>query len=828
MSDALGPGGDHKRLPAELENEVLAALECDEGTRETVLARILDREPDHAAEIRRWLREAGALAEGTAPSAPAHIGPWRVLRLLGRGGFGAVYLAESDSGAQAAVKVLNDGVNSREVLRRFAAERDALLRLDHVGIARLLDAGETEAGKPWFAMEYVAGSSLLAHCRRARLPRTKRLELFSGVLDAVAHAHQRGILHRDLSANNVLVAGDGDDAQPKIIDFGIAKSLHGAPLGDGALTFQATVMGTPEYMSPEQALGEPGSVDTRTDVYSLGAQLYELLTDRLPVPSEALRAQGPLGIAEALRRHEPELPSAVATSQQRRGLRGDLDSIVMRAIAKDREDRYSSAAEFAADLRRHLANEPVLAARSNAWYVLRKYARRHRARFALLVVAFVSIAFAMAATAHQWRQAKLAKGQLRLALDALAERSEAGFLLLADQQRLLRAVVEERELLPAWPSRAPAMRKWLAERAAPLRDSLKEVERQRERLARVGDRDEHGLDLALALERMRDETTSFLGPDGPVARVERRLAFAEACATRLASDQETWRTIDDDLRARHGFSLSPQPGLSPLGQDPTTGLFEFLDLATHGHDVPPPHRGNDGRLELAPTSGVVFVLIRRATARLGAQRSEEGLDRFDAEARSDELDGGAASLDDYLIARTELTRAQWSRLVGSPLEGRPDDPQTEVSWEECVATLGVFGMDLPTEAQWEHACRAGTPTPWWTGSSLDDLGEAARFGPSIQAVAQLRANAFGLHDVHGNAAEWCKDGKHSYAVAAPRARDGLLVAPAPIRIPELRSIRGGSAPGGPIDARSSARTGRSPSAKDPFVGLRPVRAIVRG
>ncbi|MEY2716960.1 MAG: hypothetical protein RIT24_3303, partial [Planctomycetota bacterium] len=818
MSDALGPGDDKKRLPAELEDEVLAALEGDDASRDTAIANILQREPGHAGEIRRWLQEAGAMPGDTKASAPATIGPWRVLRLLGRGGFGAVYLTESDAGAQAAVKVVNDGVNSREVLRRFAAEREALLRLDHVGIARLLDVGETEAGRPWFAMEYVAGSSLLTHCRRARLPIRKRVELFLRAVDAVTHAHQRGILHRDLSANNVLVAGEGEEAQPKIIDFGIAKSLRGAPLADGGLTFQATVMGTPEYMSPEQAFGEPGSVDTRSDVYSLGAQLYELLTDALPVPSEALRAQGPLGIAEALRSHEAKPPSAVAPPQLRRALRGDLDAIVLRAIAKDRDERYATAAEFGADLRRHLANEPVLAARTNAWYVMVKYARRHRARFALMVLLALSAALGMVAAFDQWQEARASRERQRAELEDLEARSEAGFQLLADQQRLLRAIDEERMLVPAWPSRTDAMRAWLAERAEPLRQSLQQIDQQSERLRASNDRTERARHLAMALDRMRADTLAFLGPEGPVARLERKLRFAQACADRLATEQEAWRQMDEAMRARRGFSLTPQPGLSPLGPDPSTGLFEFLDLATHGHDVPPPHRGKDGSLALSPTSGIVFVLIQRATARLGAQRTEQGLDRFDADAQTDEIDGRSAVLDDYLIAKTELTRAQWSRLVGAPLEGRPDDPQTEVSWEDCAATLGVFGMDLPTEAQWEHACRAGTGTPWWTGSSLEALGEAAQFGPSMQAVARLRANAFGLHDVHGNAAEWCKDGKHNYSVATPRARDGLLVAPAPIRMPELRSVRGGSAPGGPMDARSAARGGRIPSAKDPYLG----------
>ena len=834
MSDAPDGDRERKRLPTALEDEVLAALDRSDTERDTVIAGILRREPDHANEIRRWLQEAGALPGAADAQTPqTRIGPWRVLRLLGRGGFGAVYLAESEDGAQAAVKVLGEGFTSREVLRRFAAEREALLRLDHPGIARILAAGETDAGRPWFAMEYVEGSSLLVHCRRARLPVAKVLPLFLRAIDAVAHAHQRGILHRDLSANNVLVAGTGDDAQPKIIDFGIAKSTDGSPLASGPLTFQTTVMGTPEYMSPEQATGEPGSVDTRADVYSLGVQLYELLTDRLPVPSEQLRAHGALRIAEVLQKHEPEPPSAVAPTRQRRALRGDLDSIVMRAIAKDRDERYASAAEFAADLRRHLANEPVLAANASAWYLLRKDARRHRARFAFVAATAAAIVGALFVAAQQWREATEARTELAAALDSLAQRSQTGFRLLACQQRLVRAAQEEASLVPAWPSKAPAMREWLRAHAAPMRATLQELEQQRAELAADEGTQRAqvaaaGLDLVFALDRMRDELRRFVGDDGAVAAVERRLRFAEQrVAPALARDAAAWAAIAADMQ-RSSSSLPPQPGLVPLGKNPRTGLHEFLDLATHDERAPLPTRGPDGELAKSADAGIVFVLVPRATARLGAQRTEAGMERFDPEAQRDEIGGGSAMLDDYFVARTELTRAQWARLSGAQQDGQPDLPQTDVDWNEATATLRVYGMDLPTEAQWEHACRAGTTTPWWTGSSLESLGEAAAFGVAPQAVAMLRENPFGLFDVHGNVAEWCRDWKHDYASAQLRTRDGLLSAPTPVRMPELRSVRGGNTAQGPFGARSSARSGRIPSAKDPLLGIRPVRALARG
>ena len=836
MSDARQPDGDANKLPTDLEDEVLAALEQDDATRDTVIAQILVREPEHASEIRRWLQASGAMpaanAPSTSPSPQTLIGPWRVLRLLGRGGFGSVYLAEpATGGATVAVKVLRDDLSTRDVLRRFEKEREALQRLDHPGIARHVGAGQTEGGKPWFAMEYVPGGTLLAHCRRLSMPIRARVGIFLRALDAVAHAHQRGILHRDLSANNVLVSGDGEDAQPKIIDFGVAKSLDAPLLDGGSFTFQGTLMGTPEYMSPEQASGMLGAIDTRTDVYSLGVQLYELLTDQLPIPSEQLRAQGPAGIADVLRSHEPEPPSAVAPPRVRRALRGDLDSIVMRAIAKDRDERYGSAAEFAADLRRSLANEPVLAAKTNAWYLLRKYARRHRARFAFAAAATALVLGATLVSAYQWNEARNARSELANALDVLAMESEKGFRLLAAQQRLLRGIEEEPSLVPAWPNRIDAMRRWLADYEAPLRSALMELRPDdspsTSRTPATAEAT-HGVDLAQALLRIEKEIGAFVSPSGAAARVQRRLRFAEErVAPALLRDADAWRAAAVELQ-RSASSLPPQPGLVPLGKDPNTGLFEFLDLATHDENAPLPTRGTDGRIAIEEGTGIVFVLLPRATMRLGAQRSEQGMERFDADAENNELRGESTMLDEFFIAKTELTRAQWARLVAIPIEGRGNLPQTEIDWDEACAALRAFGMDLPTEAQWEHSCRAGSTTPWWTGTSLESLGAAAQFGSALAPVAQLQSNAFGLFDVHGNAAEWCRDLQFGYDQAQLRARDGLLTAPSSVRAPDLRSVRGGSAQGGPKAARCSARAGRIPAAKDPWIGLRPVRALVRG
>lgn len=830
---------DPAQLPEALEDEVLQALEQDDAHRRTVLRQLLDREPTYAPTIRRWLHDSGVEiateapgTEGSARDDKERIDGFRIVRLLGRGGFGSVHLAEPDDGGPlVAIKVLNEGMNSRDLLRRFAAEREALVRLDHPGIAKQFATGETSAGRPYFAMEYVPGLPLLVHCRRSQLPLRERLQLFLLVLDAVTHAHQRGIIHRDLSANNVLVAVQGGIAQPKIIDFGIAKSIAGPLLEGGTLTFQGTMMGTPEYMSPEQAMGQVGAIDTRTDVWSLGVQLYELLTEQLPIPSVVLRAQGIAGIAQVLRTHEPPRPSQIAPRHVQAAVRGDLDAIVMRAMQKDRDERYASAAEFAADLRRHLAHEPVLATTPSTWYLLKKFARRHRAQFGLAVAAIVVLVGALFTTWRQWLDAQAARTDLKAAHDSLRVRAEAGFRLLAGQQRLRRAVGEERALVPAWPARAPAMRAWLRDHGEPLRRLAAELDRKKAQEAASPAMPLPGageIDLPEALAQMQRDLSAFLDDGGTLARVESRLRFAEhVVEPALQRDAATWRAVAADLQ-RTSSSLPPQPGLVPLLRNPATGLHEFLDLASHPADAPLPQRDEKGELVLPKDCGIVFALVPRTSLRLGAQHQDPGMERYDPQAAADELGGPTVMLDDYFVARTELTRAQWARLAGTEPPAIPDLPQTDVDRAEAEARLREFGMELPTEAQWENACRAGTSTPWWTGTALESLADAANFDRALRPVAERHANAFGLFDVHGNAAEWCRDPFVAYAGASVRSKDGLLSLPAPIRMPDLRSVRGGSAAAGPAEARSSARAGRTDSARDPFVGLRPVRAVVRG
>jgi serine/threonine protein kinase len=352
-------------------------------------------------------------------------GRYKLLETLGQAGMGAVFMAQQTDPVKrlVALKLIKLGMDSRQILTRFAAERQALALMDHPNIARVLDAGATDSGRPFFVIELVKGVPITRFCDERRLSPRERLELFIPVCHAIQHAHQKGVIHRDIKPTNVLVALYDDRPVPKVIDFGVAKAA-GAQLTDASLvTGFGAIVGTPEYMSPEQAQLNQLDIDTRSDVYALGVLLYELLTGTTPINRERLGRGALFEILRAIREEEPPRPSARLSSsetlasiaatrrtepaQLTKLVRGELDWIVMKCLEKERSRRYETANGLARDLERYLHDDVVEAQPPSAGYRLRKFIRKHRvsittvAAFMRLLIAGSGISAALAIKARR-------------------------------------------------------------------------------------------------------------------------------------------------------------------------------------------------------------------------------------------------------------------------------------------------------------------------------------------------------------------------------------------------------------------------------------------
>jgi serine/threonine protein kinase len=373
----------------------------------------------------------GGEAHGPSPKAEGpgtRIGPYKLLQQIGEGGMGAVYLAEQEHPVRrkVALKIIKPGMDTAQVVARFEAERQALALMDHPNIAKVLDAGATDSGRPFFVMELVKGVPITEYCDEAQLTPRERLELFVPVCQAIQHAHQKGIIHRDVKPSNVLVTLVDGRPVPRVIDFGIAKATDQRLTERTLFTEHGAIVGTMEYMSPEQAEVIEQDVDTRSDIYSLGVLLYELLTGTTPLERSKLREAGYAEILRRIREEEPPRPStrlsdsgerlaSIAATRRTeparltRLVRGELDWIVMRALEKDRTQRYETANGLARDVRRYLDGDPVEACPPSRWYRLRKFARRHRAAlaiagaFALLLVAATAVSAGLALRAERER-----------------------------------------------------------------------------------------------------------------------------------------------------------------------------------------------------------------------------------------------------------------------------------------------------------------------------------------------------------------------------------------------------------------------------------------
>ncbi len=401
----------------------------------------------------------------------AIIGPYKLLEQIGEGGFGTVYMAQQDAPIRrrVALKIIKPGMDTKQVIARFESERQALAVMDHPNIARVIDAGTAISGRPFFVMELVRGEPITRFCDQRKLTLRDRLSLFQDVCSAVEHAHQKGIIHRDIKPSNVLVTVCDDKPVVKVIDFGIAKATSGSLTDKTLFTEFRQLLGTPLYMSPEQAEQSGVDVDTRTDIYSLGVLLYEMLTGRTPIDPERLSTAGWLEVQRMIVEEEPSRPSVLVSSlrlgasqgslllkdksQLSAMLRGELDWIVLKAIDKDRSRRYPTASQLAEDIERYLNDEPVEATPPSRVYLLRKFAKRNRGLLAASMAVLATLLIGIIATGYAAMTALDLKAQAesreRQAVRAATAAGASMLLPEAEAQRLADGWLAEIEELKA-------------------------------------------------------------------------------------------------------------------------------------------------------------------------------------------------------------------------------------------------------------------------------------------------------------------------------------------------------------------------------------------
>ena len=713
------------------------------------------------------------------------IGCYQLLEQIGEGGMGVVYVAEQREPLlrRVALKLIKPGMDSVGFVARFEAERQALARMTHPNIAQVFDAGTTDAGRPFFVMEFVAGDPITEYSDRHKLSNRERLELFIAVCEGVQHAHQKGIIHRDLKPSNILVMRQDARPTPKIIDFGVARATTGQLTERTLQTMAGQLIGTLDYMSPEQADPTSLDIDTRSDIYSLGVVLYQLVSGLLPFDYNLAPDVRLSEIQRNIREVDPPTPSTrlrretgSATSiaalhgtdvrALARQLAGDLDWICLKALEKDPARRYASASELADDLRRHLSSRPVLAGRPGIPYRVGKFVRRNR----VAVLAGVLVAGASAAGIFG-----IVSGRIE------AEARADDVLRLSALQTLDDLVEEANELWPVIPEYVEAYDDWIA-RATELVEQLPSHEAKLAELRAKAQprstsevaqpeavhmlqeqdpaRDDWVFDsaedlwwhnqLAKLVERLRtfaDPVTGLLSTGiSPKYGwgLNRRRDFAANLIDQTITSAEVaanWQATSARIAASSrygGLKLSPQLGLLPLGPDSVSGLEEFAHLQTGKV----PQRDASGNLIVSEETGLVLVLLPGGTFQMGAQSVDSARPNFDENCRDIEGPVHDVTLSPFFLSKYELTQGQSLRASGrNPSRVQPgpyqsyhnaaglavdlSHPVEFVDWNTCHELCLRLGLTLPSEARWEYGARGGTTSVWWTGDTAQSLSGAA-------------------------------------------------------------------------------------------------------
>jgi formylglycine-generating enzyme required for sulfatase activity len=761
-------------------------------------------------------------ATGREPLLPSDA-RYQIADELGRGGMGAVFTVRDRTlDRELAMKVLlappptlEAGPADQRRRRRFLREARITGQLDHPGVLPVHELGEDRSGHLFFTMRRVTGDDLgcLFEDMREKggaREMNRALRLLQRVCETVAYAHHHGIVHRDLKPPNVLV---GERDEIFVTDWGLAfhwgeeqeeeATSSGEPRGNDPLrTAAGTVLGTPAYMAPEQALGLREGIGPRTDVYALGAILYQLLNGHPPfvVTGEKTPATA---VLEALADGPPPT---------RAGSPPELVSISRKAMACDPADRYRDAGGLATDLDAYLEGRAVAAHGSGAWTQLAKWIGRHRSLAAVMAAVLILVPSIL--VKRGWD-----------------DRERANLLQsFTDITRIHQLEDQARHLWPARPERVGEYEEWLSA-----------VEEHREKLE-----DHRTENLALkemygkgnsVLERWHLESqrsliqeTERLLEGTTIPDVKKRRTIARRLTGVI--DDPRWLeftdSIDNDPRSPYsGLSIPPQHGLLPLGPDPDTHYWEFAHLPTGD---PPRGRGLDGEWLLEPETGVILVLLPGGVFTMGASPEEGGKEDEYVLDENGEYLPQTIWLEPFFLSKYEMTWAQWNRIIpeGQDRENPGEElhPAARLMWNTTKGRLTRFELELPTEARWEYAARGGTESPWWSGEEPEQVIRCEHIlsGGSDSPTGSLRvgsrsSNPFGLHDILGNVSEVCIDYYGSYHLP-PAPGDGYRW------IRSLRTvIRGGSFDLGVERARSACRA--DPGRRGPSVGVRPARDLER-
>ena len=793
-----------------------------------------------------------------------------VLSLLGEGGFGEVYHCRELEGLkrEVAIKVIRLGMGTREILARFDAEMHALAKMNHDHVARVIGSGATGQERPYFIMDYIDGLTLVDWIDQQSPSLAVRLEMMQQICSGVQHAHSKGIIHRDLKPGNIIITEHEGKPRAKVIDFGLAKALSD-PLTDKTLmTGDRYILGTWDYISPEQAWSHGSDVDIRSDVYSLGGILYRLLAGQ--APHEGLRGHHETEILRILREDTPHRPSRrlqglrdIYSSDASAALRSELDWIILKALEVEPDRRYSTVQALSEDIERHLlGTEPVIARPPSLTYRMTKYSRRYRVSLIATGLVFIALSAGIS-----WALVERNNAQ-RLAEDVLS---------LSAIQDVEDHIAEAGRLWPAHPDKIPLLSDWI-DRGERLLAELPHHRVQRDRLLASGQgsvtteesdqnwrnqkKDSETVWWHNQLTELIDslETVDkFLLTENAVSEeygwsVRKRLAFARGLETGFKAEGAHRMRWEQALPQIHQdypeLEVTAQMGLVPIGRNPLTRLWEFWHIQSGDEPKLDPR----GLIEMNANSGIVFVLLPGGPFWMGSQKSDPSEHNFDNYRGGGESPVHEVILSPFFISKYEMTQGQWKALTGeNPARHKMTDgagelhPVESITWFQSKRTLENAGLSLSSEAQWEYSARGGAEGPWWACTTLEgfqelklgNIGDQAAFRSGYRwggimelptyddgwvlhaPIGTYPPNQFGLYDSIGNLYEMCEDSVDWKFYSKSPELDPVN------RVGITRISRGASYVHSATMGRSAKRRGDQPNDRDDFIGVRPARTLDR-